>query len=262
MPEVAWTDFSELRSYKDINTQYGFGGINSTLPDDVVIDLRRAYYAAISHTDDLVGQVMQALEDEGLSDSTIVSFWGDHGWQIGEHGEWCKHTNFEIATHAPMMMHIPGITNSGVTTEVFTEFVDLFPSLAEAAGLPTIPLCPEDSRSIATCTEGKSFVALASNPTQPWKLGSFSQYPRMLIDGNLVMGYTVRTDKYRYTEWREYDGLMFTPIGDASGDVELYDHVKDPDENVNVADKAGYTEIQKDMKRILRAGWRKALPVM
>ena len=96
MPEVAWSIFDELRTYVNVKYKYGFGSINTTLPNDLTLAMRRAYYAAVSYTDGLVGQVLEALEQEGLSDSTVVSFWGDHGWQLGEHGEWCKHTNFEV----------------------------------------------------------------------------------------------------------------------------------------------------------------------
>ena len=80
-----------------------------------------------------------------MAENTIISFWGDHGWQLGEHGEWCKHTNFELATHAPMMIHIPGKTNEGIVTEKLTEFVDLFPTLVDAAGLKPMTKCPENS---------------------------------------------------------------------------------------------------------------------
>ena len=180
--------------------------------------------------------------------------------QIGEHGEWCKHTNFEMATHAPMMVHVPGLTDKGLATERLTEFVDLFPSLAEAAGLPTVPLCPQDSRSVATCTEGKSFVPLMKDPSREWKSGAFSQYPRMLIDGDMIMGYTLRTDKYRYTEWQEYDDVLYASIGTGNKGVELYDHGSDPDENVNVASMRQYADVRKQLQKQLRQGWRKALP--
>ena len=159
-----------------------------------------------------------------------------------------------------MMVHAPGITDKGVVTERLTEFVDLFPSLAEAAGLPKVPLCPEDSRSVATCTEGTSFVPLMTEPSRTWKSGAFSQYPRMLIDGDMKMGYTVRMDKYRYTEWRAYDDVLYAPIGDSSGEEELYDHVNDPDENVNVAYDQKYSGIRKQLQQELRQGWRNALP--
>jgi len=81
------------------------------LPPSVVKDLRRGYYAAVSHMDDQVGLVVDALKQSPYADNTIVSFWGDHGWQLGEHGEWCKHTNFELATRAPMFIKVPGTTD-------------------------------------------------------------------------------------------------------------------------------------------------------
>ena len=99
MPEVAWSNFDEIRIYKDIANKYGYGGINGTqYPDQVTKKLRRAYYSAISYTDSLVGKVIDTLEHLGLASNTIISFWGDHGWQLGEHREWCKQTNFELAT--------------------------------------------------------------------------------------------------------------------------------------------------------------------
>ena len=142
MPEMAWGDFSDLRHYRDIAELGSHGAINSTFPDKTVLELRRAYYSCVSYTDSLVGKVIAKLDSLGLRNSTVISFWGDHGYQLGEHAEWCKHTNFELSTHAPMMVHVPGATDHGVITERMTEFVDLFPTLAEAAGLPTIPHVP------------------------------------------------------------------------------------------------------------------------
>ena len=133
MPYVAWYPYEELREYADIAKLNLSGAINTTIPDQVVKNLRRGYYSAVSWTDSLVGQVIGELDSLGLANSTIISFWGDHGWQLGEHGEWSKHTNFEIATHAPMMLHIPGLTDNGTATEELVEFVDLFPTLVEAA---------------------------------------------------------------------------------------------------------------------------------
>ena len=186
-----------------------------------------------------------------------------YDFQIGEHGEWCKHTNFEIATHAPMMIHVPGVTDSGVVTEQLTEFVDLFPTLAEAAGLPRVPLCPENSANVATCTEGVSMVPLMSgNMTTTWKPAVFSQYPRMLIDGDIVMGYSMRTDRFRYTEWLEYDSTLYKPFPGEAMAVELYDHLSDPDEDINVASFAKYAEWKKMLHKQLEAGWRSAIPKM
>jgi len=146
--QIAWSNFDELRKYSDIGTQYGYGSINTTLPDPLVKTLRRAYFASISYVDSLVGQVLDELSALNLASNTIVLFVGDHGWQLGEHGEWCKHTNFELATRAPMMLRIPGMTDGGVQSNALVEFVDIFPTLVEAAGLVAPMICPEDSSKV------------------------------------------------------------------------------------------------------------------
>lgn len=149
-PKIAWSNFDEIRKYSDIGNKYGYGSINSTYPDSVVLSLRRAYYASISYVDSLIGQILNTLATLGLASNTVVVFVGDHGWQLGEHGEWCKHTNFELATHAPMILSIPGLTNQGLSTEELVEFVDLFPTVVEAIGLPVPPLCPENSSHVSS----------------------------------------------------------------------------------------------------------------
>ena len=205
MPPIAWNGYHELRNYQEIQTLNVTGAINSTLSDNTVLDLRSAYYSAVSWTDSLVGRVVDELEKLGVADNTIISFFGDHGWHLGEHAEWCKQTNFEIATHAPMMIRIPGLTDSGIVTEKLTEFVDLFPTLVEAAGLPQLPLCPEDSSQVKLCREGSSFMPLIRNPNSAWKNASLSQYPRTVHrSGGHAMGYTMKTDRYRYTEWVKF----------------------------------------------------------
>jgi iduronate 2-sulfatase len=113
MPPIAWSSSGELVAYTDINRLRNGSSFapGQVLPPTVVKNLRRGYYAAVSHMDDQIGLVMAALAATGFADTTIVSFWGDHGWQLGEHGEWCKHTNFELATRAPMMIRVPGLTD-------------------------------------------------------------------------------------------------------------------------------------------------------
>jgi iduronate 2-sulfatase len=98
----------------------------------------------------------------------------------GEHGEWCKHTNFEYATRAPMMIHVPGLTDAGIVTTHYSEHVDLFPTLAEAAAGITLKPCPKGDASLAValCTEGSSLVPLMRTPQTPVKTAAFSQYPR------------------------------------------------------------------------------------
>merc|ERR1712107_937024 len=171
----------------------------------------------MGYIDTEIGRVLDTLDNLGLADSTIVAFWGDHGWQLGEHSEWCKHTNFEVATHAPLMMAVPGKTDSGLRSSQLVEFVDIFPTIVEAAGLPTLTTCPELSNSSHICTEGSSLMPLIEDPeSSDWKKAVFWQYPR---GGNIVdhlksvMGYSMRTSEWRYTEWVgiTYHGITTTP---------------------------------------------------
>ena len=259
MPEVAWYSFKDLGDYPDLKKFNISGNINTTLPDLKVLELRRAYYSAITYTDSLIGQVLRQLRSLGLADNTIVSFCSDHGWQLGEHGEWRKKTNFELATQAPMMLHIPGVTDQGVVAESITEFVDLFPTLVEAAGLPPLPLCPQDSSTVTLCTEGTSMMPLlpGHSDSRPWKNVAFSQFPRNGPHKASVMGYSLRTDQYRYTEWARFlDAPHYHPDWDVLYGVELYDHGTDPEENYNHADDDDYKDIRQELSRQLRAGWR------
>jgi iduronate 2-sulfatase len=257
MPDVAWYGYDGLRGYKDIHALNVTGKINTTIPAFKVLELRRAYYSALSFTDFLLGEVMGALRDHGLATNTIVSFVGDHGWQLGEHGEWCKQTNFELATHAPLLVHVPGMTERGIVTEQLTEFVDLFPTLVEAAGLPELPLCPPLSTHVALCREGASLMPLITHADPAWKQRVFSQYPR----DKDYMGYTMRTPQYRYTEWVHFIGKPhYKPVWEENVGTELYDHTIDPEENYNHAGEKKYTEIQHTLSKQLRAGWREAIP--
>ena len=262
MPPIAWHNYKTegvLCSFTDMRYSNYSGNINSTMADIVVLNLRRAYYSAISYIDSLVGKVVDKIGKLGLAHNTIISFLGDHGWQLGEHGEWCKQTNFELATHAPMMIHIPGKTDDGLVTERLTEMVDLYPTIVEAAGLPPLPLCPEANfTKIKLCREGTSLMPLIKNPHGPWKTAAFSQYPRTAPNGDSVMGYTMRTDQFRYTEWPQFKGKPeYKPNWSVLYGVELYDHKIDPEENLNRANDASYKEIRSQLiKCCMMAGER------
>ena len=150
-----------------------------TLPSQKIKELRRAYYAAVSYADYNIGRLLDKLSDLGLADSTVVVLWGDHGWQLGEHSEWCKHTNFEIAARAPLMVSVPGLTDDGIRSDRLVEMVDIFPTLVEAAGFPPLDLCPADSGDVALCREGDSLMPLIQDSvTRDWKEAVFWQYPR------------------------------------------------------------------------------------
>jgi arylsulfatase A-like enzyme len=228
-PRMALHNSGELRSYSDIPEA-------GPISDEKARELIRGYYAASSYADAQIGRVLYELDRLGLREQTVVVLWGDHGWQLGEHGLWCKHANFERATHSPLIVSAPGQKHRGAKTEVLAEFVDIYPTLCELAGLPA----PEG-------LEGTSLVPVMENPRRQWKKAAFSQYPR-----GRVMGHSMRTDRCRYTEWAE--------PGQEPVARELYDHRSDPEENANIADRPENRELVQRLSRELRAGWRRALP--
>eukprot|EP00091_Calanus_sinicus_P020364 TRINITY_DN5519_c0_g1_i1.p1 TRINITY_DN5519_c0_g1~~TRINITY_DN5519_c0_g1_i1.p1 ORF type:complete len:284 (+),score=57.44 TRINITY_DN5519_c0_g1_i1:32-853(+) len=148
MPDIAYSKWGELRTYKDCSsTALGndlLGQINVTIPDSKTKELRRAYYATVSYVDNEIGRVLGKVEKLGLAENTIVVVWSDHGWQLGEHAEWAKNTNFEIANRAPLIMHFPKKTTGGLRTKKLVEMVDIFPTLVEAAGFQPLDVCPTD----------------------------------------------------------------------------------------------------------------------
>lgn len=227
-PPIALHNWGELRAYDGIPRQ-------GPVPDDLARRLIHGYYACCSYTDAQIGRVLAGLREQGLAERTIVVVWGDHGWSLGEHGLWCKHANFETCVHSPLIVRAPGQANAGVATEALTEFVDIYPTLCELAGLPL----PEH-------LEGLSAVPLLENPARPWKKAAFSQYPRR------VMGYTVRTREHRYTRWANRGG----PVQGQ----ELYDHRGDPGENRNLADQPEHAETVTRLSALLDAGWQAARP--
>ncbi len=229
-PKEALTNWGELRGYHGMPEK-------GDMPDHLTRQLIHGYNACVSYTDALVGKLLDELDRLGLSENTIVILWGDHGWKLGEHSMWCKHTNFELDTHVPMMIHVPGMKTAGQSTSALTEYVDIYPTLCELCGLEL----PEH-------LEGTSMVPLLDDPKRSWKRAAFSHYPR----GN-AMGNSIRTKRYRYTEWRNRKNNELVA-------QELYDHTNDPQENVNVAGKPENRDIIKKLQKMLHEGWKKSVP--
>lgn len=245
--------------------------------------LLHGYMACTSYVDAQIGRVMTALDEAGIRENTIVIVWGDHGWHLGDMGIWGKATNYEIATRVPLMIWTPNMPskNRGSKTEALVELVDMYPTLCELAGLQL----PEH-------LEGHSFAPLLQNPTRPWKSAAFSQYPnpalrewaanpitpdmRKLFFGPLIrdvesaitgqqgekwnrelferhlMGYTMRTDRYRLVAWQDHRDPQKKPLF-----VELYDHRSDPNETRNIASEQ--QELVQRLLKQMRAGWKAAL---
>lgn len=224
------TNSGEIRVYEGIPAK-------DDIPPEQARRLKHGYYACISFTDANVGKLLDELEKLGLADNTIVVLWGDHGWKLGEHNAWCKHTNFENDAHAPLIIHAPGQKSPGQETSALVEFVDIYPTLCDLAGLPK----PKH-------LEGSSAARLLDAPQQPWKPAAFSQYPR-----GSVMGYSMKTDRYRFTAWKD------KKTGKVAA-TELYDHETDPAENDNIADIPANATLVAQLQRQLDAGWRDAVP--
>ncbi|MGB3585930.1 MAG: sulfatase [Tunicatimonas sp.] len=228
-PSYAVADNKELRSYIDIPDTAPFS-------DSLKQKLLHGYLAAISYVDAQVGLILKELDRLNLRENTIVVLMGDHGYQIGEHGMWAKkHTNFEMATRVPLIISAPGQTAQGQTTMALTELVDIYPTLAELAGLTSDELL-----------EGSSLVPLLNDPDQDWKTAAFSSYPR---GGR--MGNSMRTDRYRLTAW--------TTEGKDT-EYELYDHRHDPQENQNVVNQPDYLTVRDSLNQALEQGWSAATP--
>jgi len=204
----------ELRDYWDFaDTPSLFEG---SLSEDRQRALKHGYYASISMIDTHVGRLLDELKSLKLEEETIVVIWSDHGWKLGEHNGWCKQTNYEIDTRTPLIIRVPGGKSAGQKCEALTEFVDIYPTLCELAGLP-----------IREELEGKSLKPVLENPQSEHKQAAFSQYIHH-YDGKKYMGYAMRTDRYRYIEWLNLESH-------ALEEVELYDHEQDPQENQNIA---------------------------
>ncbi|WP_027470782.1 sulfatase [Saccharicrinis fermentans] len=253
-----------------------FGSIS----DSLARVLKHGYLACVSYADAQVGKVMQALEEAGVRDNTIVILWGDHGWHLGEMGVWGKATNYEIATRVPMIISAPNMPDEirGVKTGALVELVDMYPTLCELAGVDK-----------PSHLEGQSFAPLLTNPTHDWKKAVFSQFPtpalrewaanplskgmretyfgplinqvedRIIVQQgsrwnrnlfeNRLMGYGMRTKKYRLIVWKDYTDASAEPIF-----IELFDHMNDPSETKNIAEEN--PQVVRTLLQQFNEGWK------
>jgi iduronate 2-sulfatase len=218
-PDFAGQTGGELRQYK------GIPGGKEPIGPDLTRHLIHGYYAATSYMDAQLGLVLAALDETGLANNTIVILWGDHGWHLGDHGIWCKHTNFEQAARIPLMLALPGKT--GTVSSALVETVDLYPTLVELAGLPAAP-----------GLDGKSFAPLLEDAAAPHRDHAIHVYPR-----NKLLGRAIRTDRHRLVEWKEIGADPTT------AEWELYDYETDPGETKNLA--SAKPEVVKELRAIL-----------
>ena len=246
--DVAYHNSGEIRAYSDIPELISFTDqkeFGLTLPIEKQKELIHGYYAAISYTDAQVGKLLDKLDALDLTKNTIVVIWGDHGWHLGDHNIWCKHTNFEQATHAPLIISAPGL--KGTVSKAQTEFIDIFPTLCDLSGV-----------KIPETVDGKSLKPLMNKTLKSVKEFSISQYPR---SGNnaeserqgyassKVMGYSLKNSSYRFTIWMGNNFRSNQPFNaDWIVGTELYDYEKDPNETINVVNEEAYKAVSKELK--------------
>jgi iduronate 2-sulfatase len=227
IPGIAMHNHPELRVYTDIPEG------NAPIPDDFARTLIRGYRASVSYTDAQIGLLLDALDRTGLKDQTIILLWGDHGWHLGDNNLWGKESLFERALRVPLIVVDPRIPG-GHRTDALVELVDVYPTLAELAGL-----------ALPAHLEGTSMAPLLRAPDAPWKEAVFSCFIRPDRDKS---GWTVRDDRYRYAEWKDAQGDRLQRV--------LFDLHRDPLENRNLAGDPESQPVIERMHRLLHGGWQ------
>lgn len=220
-PDIAYkgNNLGEISSYSDIPNQ---GPLDFQKQKELI----HGYMAATSYMDSQVGLLLGKIEELGIRDNTVVILWGDHGFHLGDHGLWTKHTNFEQAVRSPMIISAPQGFSAN-KNNIPTEFVDIFPTLCELTNLDVPDHLP-----------GKSLVPLMKDPNVFVRFAALSQYPR----GVSRMGYTLRSQRFRYVKWLQ----MNYKTGERTGKLiatELYDYENDPLETVNQSNNPDFKEI-------------------
>lgn len=211
-PTIAGKRGGEISNYKPVPEDG-----NIEFSTELKRNLIHGYYASTSFVDAQIGKVLDELNSSGLAKNTIVVLWGDHGFHLGDLGIWTKHTNYEQANRIPILIAAPGVTQPGSVTKQLAESVDIFPTLAELAGLPK-PMGPQPM-------DGVSLVPVLKDASTRVRDHAYHAYPKAKL------GRAIRTERYRLVEWRA--------IGAApeAAEYELYDYEADPLERENLAAK-------------------------
>ena len=225
-PKEAHHNWGELRNYGHYG-QMPARNTKELMPDELARKLIHGYYAATSYSDALVGNILAELDTLELSGNTIVVLWGDHGWSLGEHTQWAKHSSFNVANQIPLIIRAPGLPEAtrGSMANGLVESVDIYPTLTELAGLET----PDH-------VQGSSFKALIDDPDSPGKSAVFPRWKS---------ADSIRTDRYFYTEWRNRKGKVMARM--------LFDHYEDPTETVNIAEDPALAQVVEGLHTQLAA---------
>ncbi|MEM9283187.1 MAG: sulfatase [Verrucomicrobiota bacterium] len=224
--EMNWPIAGEIRGFVDVPRQ-------GPIPAETQARMRHGYYAATSYVDANIGKVLEALAKSGASDNTIVLFWSDHGYHLGENDHWAKVTVRELDAQVPLLVSAPGY--AGGTSEALVEYVDLFPTLSELAGLPA----PEG-------IDGRSFVSVMTGESADFRPAALTQTCRPWNRKGPIehMGYSIRTPDYRYTQWVDHQSEEVVA-------EEIYDLRKDPFQRVNLTGNAELQEVVAEHRQLL-----------
>ena len=225
-PAVAGKRGGEISNYKPVPESR-----DAVYSEELKRQLIHGYYASTAFVDAQIGKVLDELDRLELAENTIVVLWGDHGFHLGDLGIWTKHTNYEQACRIPILIRAPGVTKAGSSTKQPAESVDLFPTLAELAGLPA----PKGPQPI----DGVSLVPVLKDPTARVRDHAYHVYPRRKL------GRAIRTERYRLVQWLEFHGA------EDDAEYELYDYQTDPLETKNLAPEK--PEVVARLKKILSA---------
>ena len=245
-PRIAWHNSRELLSA---------GKKARPITDENIREMRHGYLANISYMDAQIGKVLDALDRLKLTDSTIIVFWSDHGYHLGEHSLFAKTSNFELDARVPVIIATPQMPTAGKKTESLAELMDLYPTLSELCALPK-----------PTGTDGVSLAPILADPKAFVREAALTQHPRPAYYNSepdktpTHMGYTVRSATHRYTEWRDWKTGQTT-------DRELYDHTTDPHETRNLAGHEDqralvlkHAALLSNMNPLVTPGWKPVLP--
>ncbi len=222
-PAVAGKRGGEIAAYEPVPERGEYG-------EALKRTLIHGYYASVSYVDAQIGRVIDALDQSGVAESTVILLWGDHGWHLGDLGIWTKHTNYEQANRIPLLIVAPGVTKPAGVSAQMVSTVDIYPTLADLAGLPP----PGGPQPI----DGISMKPVLQNPALRLRDHVYHIYPR-----GKKLGRAIRTERYRLVEWRGFDG------DSASIEYELYDYRKESVERENIY--AGNPDIAAGLKHIL-----------
>ena len=232
--EIPWPKAPPEKDKNIPPVAVNFGQSHDIYPErDQAREVVAAYYACVTFLDTQLGLVLDTLEETGLAENTIVIFFSDHGFHLGEHGLWSKYSLFEPTTRVPLIVRVPGALANGRVSQRLVELVDLVPTIGELVDLDL----PDN-------LEGTSLVPLLADANRPWKKAAFTEW------GNKGERRSMRTDRYRYNEWL-YKGEKI---------VELYDYRTDPWETENLADDPAHQATRKELAALSKAGWKACLP--